>query len=340
MENRLRTTLPCVCAYSLLWTSLATTCGAQAAGVVAGEVTDERGVALGGAKVNAQSLDGRPEGSGVRYVETDADGRFAIDRLPLGRYSVFAMKEDAGYPDMEPSFYSDGTKIPVATITAATPVATVSIRLGPKAAIVEGSVSDASTGAPVNGFFSLMRIANPQGWLSTSLPATYRVLVPALTDVSLSVTAPGYEKWTDAGPINLRSGQEMHLDVSLEPARDPNLQPSQFLIPDGYSGWVLLVYNQKDAPPVQIDDGIKVFKFSKVGRLTTSSAGPDRGADNKYLYYSADGSVRDVPMDYKNGKGMIWGEYEGTQQGVMSEYGFFVGTEQQYSEARNHRPIR
>jgi hypothetical protein len=122
--------------------------------------------------VNVLPLDGRPQGSGIRYVETDAGGRFVIDRLPWGKYSVFAMKEEAGYPDMKPSFYSANMKTPVARITPTAPVVVVSIRLGPRAAIITGSVSDSTTGGPVNAFFTLARTHNVQDSLSTSAPAS------------------------------------------------------------------------------------------------------------------------------------------------------------------------
>src|SRR5262249_32960704 len=119
-----------------------------------------------------------------------------------------------------------------------------------------------------------------------------------------------------------------------------NLQSSRFLIPDGYVGWVQLEHNVKDAAPVQIDNGIKVFKFSVSGVLSTSSDGPDRGADDEYFYYREAGAIRDIPTNYKAGQGMIWGAYEGSKAGQMTLLGFFIGTEEQYKKyrARQTRP--
>lgn len=315
------------------------TCAAQGAGVITGRITDEKGMAVAAAKVSVLPLNGRPEGSGIRYVDTDAQGRFAIDRLTWGKYSVFAMKEDAGYPDMEPSFYSANTQIPVATITPAAPIARVSIRLGPRAAILEGSVSDALTGAPINAFFRLMRTSHKQDLLLTSLPSTYRVLLPPDTSISLSVTATGYKEWILPNPINLRSTAKLRLDVQLAPAYNPNLSTSQFLVPEGYVGWVIVVFNQKKAPSAPTEGGVVVFKVGPNGPLETSSADPDPGARQTYGYYSSDGSVREVPMDYRNGGGVIWGQYDGFAGGVRSEFGFFVGTQEQYLQAKNKRRV-
>lgn len=93
-------------------------------------------------------------------------------------------------------------------------------------------------------------------------------------------------------------------------------------------------------PPASVNDGTKLFKFPETGVLKTSSSGPERGTDRKYLYYSKDGSTREVPMDYGKAAGMIWGQYEGTKDGVISEFGFFARTEEQYSKAKSRRPIQ
>lgn len=312
---------------------------AQQAGKIIGTVLDEKGIPLTGAKVNVLPLDGRPQGSGVRYVETDIEGRFVIDRLSWGRYSVFAMKQQDGYPDMEPSFYSAGTKIPVATIAPTAPVASVSIHLGPPAAIITGSISDSITGAPVNAFFRLARMNNAEDWLSTSVPSTYRVLVPAVTDIAFSVTAPGYEKWTSPRPIKLQSGQELRLQVELVPAYNRNVPTAEFLIPDGYVGWLLLVYDQKNAAPAPTTSGARIFKFPDNGRLETSSPGPAVDGKKIYLYYSTDGSVRNVPMDYHEANGMIWGQHNVTSGGATTGFGFFVGSRDQYEQAKTRGPV-
>ena len=339
MSNRLRTFSVRISLGFAFAVSFCVVCAAQGTGAIRGKVTDQNGMAVMAAKVNVLPLNTRAEGSGVRYVETNAEGRFVMDRLAWGKYLVFAMKEDAGYPDMEPSFYSADIRIPVATITPAAPITSVSIRLGTKAGILEGSVSDAITGAPVPAIFRLVRTANTKDWLSTSRPSAYRVLIPSLTGVSVSVTAPGYKRWTLPKPIKLRPGAGLHLDIRLVPAYNPNLPPVRFLIPEGYVGWMVLVFNQKKAPPAPTEGGAIIFKFPGSGVLKASSRGPEPGARKTYVYYSSDGSVRDVPMDYREGRGMIWGEYDGFIHGARSEFGFFVGTHEQYLQAESQRRV-
>lgn len=313
---------------------------AQGTGSIQGVVLDDRGSPVANAVVTADPVDGLARGTALPNAETDTDGRFVVEHLAwLGKYRIYTAKQTAGYPDTSFSFYSNDV-LTTAEISAESPTATIRIQLGPKAGALVGAVSDAETGKPVPAGIELRRTASPDDWLSTSVAPNYRVLLPSSVNVSVVFVASGYEKWTVQGPLNLQPGQEMRLDVALQPAHNPALQASQFLIPDGYVGWLLLVYGQKDTQPSTIVQGATVFKFPPNGILKTSSPGPERGADRKYLYYSQDESLRDVPMDYKNGGGMVWGEYEGTRAGVISEFGFFVGTEDQYEKAKNHRPIQ
>jgi len=304
---------------------------AQQGGLIRGTVMDENGVALQNAKVNAEPLDGRPRATLVRFVETDEKGLFLIDGLSWGRYAVFAMKEESGYPNMRASLYSNDV-FPTVTIAPSSPEADLAIKLGPKAGVVTGSTTDLLNGAPVDARFKLTRAASPEKWLSMSAPPNFIILVPPSTEILLEVSSPGFKTWSPPHPLLLRPGAELHMDIVLEPAHDPNLRPSRFLVPQGYVGWVLLDYNVKDAPAVRSDGDVKIFRFPTSGALATSSPGPERGADDQYFYYSADGALQEISTDYRNGKGMIWGKHEGTREGVLSQFGFFVGTEEQYQK--------
>jgi hypothetical protein len=325
----MKTCLTTLLAASLVFTAGATTIVAQGKGAIGGTVVDEKGIAISNARVNANPINGRLLIGFVRYIETDVQGRFLIDRLDWGTYGVFAMKEDANYPNMYSSLYSNGV-FPTATIDPAAPMAEIRIQLGPKAGLLIGSVSNAVTGGPVGAGFKLTRAASRDKWLSTSAPPNYRILLPSSTDVLLEVSAPGFKTWNPGHPLHSEPGAETRLDILLEPSHDMDLHPSRFLVPEGFLGWLLLEYNVKDAEPSRIEAGVRVFKFPSSGALNTSGEGPERGADDEYFYYSADGSLRQIPTDYRNGKGMIWGQHEGTRNGILSQFGFFIGTEEQY----------
>jgi Carboxypeptidase regulatory-like domain len=309
--------------------SLVETTAPQEAGTISGTVTDEHGAPVGKAKVNADPADGRPRGSLLHFVETDDNGHFRIERLSVGKYKVFAKKEDLGYPDMRWSFYSNDV-YPTVEITPTNQNALVRVQLGPKGGILTGSVTNALTGAPIYASFKLARAAFPNKWISPGVPPDYRILLPSSTDVMLEVSAPGFKNWNFPSPLNLQPGAEMHLDIPLEPAHDPRFHPCKFLVPDGYVGWVQLEHDIKDAQPIPLENGVRVFKFPESGVLSTSSPGPEMGADDEYLFYSQDGSRHQIPQDYRNGKAMIWGRYQGSRAGIVTLFGFFVGTEEQY----------
>jgi hypothetical protein len=125
---------------------------AQEKGMIAGTVVDETGAPVIQATVNADPLGARARASLVRYVETDSKGQFLIDRLEWGKYAVFAMKEESSYPNLGMSFYGNDV-FPTATITPSSPIAELHISLGPRAAIITGSVTNAISGAPLNSGF-------------------------------------------------------------------------------------------------------------------------------------------------------------------------------------------
>jgi hypothetical protein len=312
--------------------TLATVSHAQETGSIQGQVLDEKGSPIEKARVSVDPIDGRMRSSAVREVDSDVNGKFVLDRLPFGTYSIFAKKEDSGYPDTRSSLY--GNKSPSsAVLTAVVPIATVSIKLGPKAGMLTGFVTDAETAKPQPAGFKLVRANNPNNWLSTSETSKYRVLLPPSTSVLIEVSAPGYKTWAAPTPFNLASGEEVQLDIALQPSHDPSVVASEFLIPAGYVGWLRLEYGVKDAPSARLEGNTRIFKFPQSGVLSVSSPGPEREGERHYRYYAEDGSfLTEVPQDYRHGKGMIWGDYEGSRGGVMAMAGFFVGTEEQYKE--------
>src|SRR5215470_15487212 len=112
-------------------------------GSIEGVVTSEDDTPVRGATAYASPTD-RPMTGIVAHAETDANGHFVIRRLWLGKFQVSAKKEEEGYPDLTFSFHMGMTK--EVALTESSPTADVSLRLGPKAGIVTGTVTDVSSG--------------------------------------------------------------------------------------------------------------------------------------------------------------------------------------------------
>lgn len=114
---------------------------------------------------------------------------------------------------------------------------------------------------------------------------------------------------------------------------------SQFLIPDGYVGWVKIEFQVPDATAVPVERDRYVFKIPANGMLRTSS--PERyGWGKDEYYYENHGILRRLPTD-ASGR-LIWGKVNGEHGGSSGPHPFeefFVGTEQQFKEMAGEKAI-
>jgi len=291
-------------------------------GLIQGVVLGEGGQPVHRAKVHAE-LRGVPMAKAIRYVETDENGFFMNDRLIFGDYYVDAMKEEEeGYGGTDGGFFNDLPPVS-AEVSARHRIARVVVNLGPRAGILTGTVSDATTGKPIPSGFWLVQVKNRNKWMGTSAAPTFRVLIPSLKEMEVKVSAPGYEPWIYPDPaipsqvLRMEPGSEIHLDIRLTPAHERNLPISKFLIPEGYVGWLRIEHKVECASPIPVEDGARIFRFAGASVLETSSPMPEEAAERQYIYYSTDGSERDLAVDYRNGNGKIWRETLGSRDGEM-----------------------
>jgi hypothetical protein len=154
--------------------------------------------------------------------DTDNQGRFTIKDVPFGTYLVMAGKEEAGYPDSRLAFYSNPS---VPTCNLVFPTASVTVALSPKAGLLEVSTTDAANGKKIeSASITLRRVANPNFFITTSA-LKQQIPVPPKVDVSLEISAPGYETYcypdranpARTAPVHLRPGEELKLDIQLHP---------------------------------------------------------------------------------------------------------------------------
>ena len=115
--------------------------------------------------------------------------------------------------------------------------------------------------------------------------------------------------------------------------------PINFLVPQGYVGWVSVRYGEKDATALEVKSGTRICRIPYVGLLRTSSPVEMGWAKDEYFYYSQDGSLHALKDTGWGNGGVIWGgsnEWEQTPEGTtptrIAQY-FYVGTEEQYHHA-------
>jgi len=113
-------------------------------------------------------------------------------------------------------------------------------------------------------------------------------------------------------------------------------QPTKFLMPDGYVGWIEIRYGKPSAPALPVVNGELICRIPQESLVDTSSLVEGGWAKDEYLYYSPVGSTFALKETGWGSGGMIWGgshEWKQVQdrsdRARVDEY-FFVGTEEQY----------
>jgi hypothetical protein len=301
-------------------------------GRITGTVINEEGDPIQGAQVWAQVAD-RPIIGALRFVESDANGKFEINRLEFETFHVFAKKEDDKYPDIGSSFYGESPS-PTVTLSSQKPVSDLTVKIGPKAGVLAGTVSDKVTGKPIGAGFMLRRAKNPANLLSTSQASHYRLLLPAETDITLEVSADGYKTWryTDpsdsSGPglIRLSSGTERDLDIELQPTPEhgvfANPKAERVVVRPGIL--MAVVYGEGRVPcemqiePEQSTSGTNELAYmdSDVVKQILSEVMPEekRGQENGHFKMEAPDGIQTHGIAYEN----VTISYSSTKEGWLN----------------------
>ena len=187
-----------------------------------GVVVDEQNQPIIDAQVCTRvSLPGKLEDNCP--AQTDGNGQFQIEHLPMGTFGVVASKNEDGYAGF------DQTGMPTVTLTPEAPLANVVVKLGPKEGILVPSVKDKFTGKPVYDFVLRWHLDGPNSsWSGGGGFSRWstRMPIPAEKDVFIDVvSARGYKKWVPTDPsdpsrplqLHLQHGEVKSLSVELEP---------------------------------------------------------------------------------------------------------------------------
>jgi hypothetical protein len=200
---------------------------------ITGTVVDEHGVPVKHMTVEAWPLDMGHSG-GTDQALTDENGRFVLTvvsgSLPDGhsygmRWAVYPHQEKGDYySDLSSRFYkTTASQAQHIEFSPGTPEANVELKLGPKAGALRGKVTDVVTGVPVKPEFEFEWASDPQNKLGeTTSGNDYRILLPPNTDIKLTVLSRGYKPWSYPGTINVGPGQDMTLDIQMEPVPSAN----------------------------------------------------------------------------------------------------------------------
>ena len=202
---------------------------AQVEGSIRGVVMNERGIPVKGATVypsNNRPVAGRVFPAAL----TDETGHFALQGLPLDEYEVKAYNEEEDYPELDGvwlSFYKRPSW-PKVNLTAREPLAAVEVRLGPKTAVLLGTITDAITGAALGACAGFSPVSQPDTTTAYPVNTKYRLLIPADANVAVQVWLDGYKPWYYPGTdqksartsMRLKPGEERNVNVRLQPQKN------------------------------------------------------------------------------------------------------------------------
>ena len=110
-----------------------------------------------------------------------------------------------------------------------------------------------------------------------------------------------------------------------------NLRKEIYLIPKETAGWFVVVFDQKDWPPLETEEGADVYRLSTDKLLITSTKlREDPFHAEFYLVDGTGGRVR-LTTSLTGGGGQVWGDHTFSIRTIgkvdVSGYCFFVGSE-------------
>jgi len=194
-------------------------------GTISAKVVDQSGNLVAGAKVWMFIIGGKSQAGVIPDCVTDETGTCTRADLEFGKYHLTAMKEDEGYPDLSLNLFGHDKKRLFTEISAQTPIASVVITLGTKAAAVILNVVDAITDKPIpNPHFKLTPAEHPEAFLGIGAHKDPKILIPQDEDIIIEVTADGYKparvetqpEATHANAVHLHSEEEREFTVRLQ----------------------------------------------------------------------------------------------------------------------------
>jgi len=163
------------------------------------------------------SIVGANSGSTSCGQKADREGHFDL-RVPLDTNRVFAQKPESGYQQANQQPDS-GVHV---KLTETRPVAHVTIKIGPQPAEIDLTVTDKTTGKPVDSY-TVRWTRIDDGAVMFVESTKNHIFVPPDVDLLLIVQSQGYERWfysdvtAPSRPIlRLSSGEQRAVDAELE----------------------------------------------------------------------------------------------------------------------------
>lgn len=200
---------------------LAVTCivvGAQLAYHVSGTVVGADGKPVPNSMVAALHISPQSSAGSFGYTPTNDRGEFQF-ALPPGEYTIIAKAEEQGYGDPTALLNRvTDTKFP--RINVRSDMEGISVQLGRKGGVVEGTLVDKNTGRPIKGDISFSDASDPSAIATvySNLEGRFRFTLPPKA-VKVSAAATGYQRTALRDAFVLVDGEHRSVTIEMTPLR-------------------------------------------------------------------------------------------------------------------------
>ena len=113
-----------------------------------------------------------------------------------------------------------------------------------------------------------------------------------------------------------------------------------YLIPDGMTGWFVVAFDQKEWPPLRIENGSRVFDFQTNSFLITSSKFEAGTVSTSYFWCDTSGVRRPLRLTLRGEGGDVWGgtTFELNETGLRTLKGlvFYIGNERDFIQSGDY----
>jgi hypothetical protein len=156
------------------------------------------------------------------HTTTNSRGYFDFgETLKHAIYEIYVQKDKDGYPDPFSPFYRPPDFTPeTVQLFGEKPEVKISIKLGEKAAVLRGTITDGDTGLPLTALIGLRNLEG-DGGSGETVEGKFRELVPANTEISVLVQGLGPPDYNPGHwsrfhtELTLQPGEEQTLDIRL-----------------------------------------------------------------------------------------------------------------------------
>jgi Carboxypeptidase regulatory-like domain len=196
---------------------IVTTLSPKRMGCITGVAVDDNFAPVAEAKINPQFMGTVTRGNAPSPTTADDSGKFKLDNLQPGSYTLYAEKDSDGFSGFW-SGWQGQVKLQKVTVTLGGACQEVTINMGARGAVLRVHAMDALTHEPLTTItVSFHNPENPrQGGSMIIGPRQYEeVPIPSRTNVTIRVRAPGYQPSDPITIDPLSPGEKQELTVPL-----------------------------------------------------------------------------------------------------------------------------